>query len=609
MPQTQLRLLGRMLDVLGPLIETADTALRDGRAELDGFDDLVASGPLERLVVSELVWLKLNPSEFARRVVEREALRRRPEYRDRSEQRAVLLAVDSGARMLGALRLPALAGMLALAASAHRRSARFLWTSTGFGGQPEWVEGLSRRGLSRFIRQTGVRGLDEDFLSRAADAAPAEAEDAILWTIGRSGALGLGDAAGFHLQLEPKAAAGRSANGRLVDVAVRQGGRLLRSAALELPDDQICADTLRAPFSRPRSHGAHRRSQQWAPSYLTAETAGAALYARVGGELVVLAPHRRVLRIRLRGEATLLGVRYSEQSGCILVWRRDDAVHYARLSPTGMVTEGPAQAALAPTHPLLAEPSDERAIPGVIRVARRRGVVIASPGGLFYVLRRVDRGDGVGLDVEPVEHMTDLTLLAQADGALLCAKEQGSGADLFLASARRSERIRLRAPEGSPLRGVCAARRISDAAGVLVGAKGGWRWLAPHWRSEQAPPAPPAEEGAVCLGLAPPFGGDAGQDKDAVLRRPWSATFWSPARGFRVLFFDGAKWSDRSQSRPAPAGRVLGLCMFAGRIHGVLRFDDDGGAERLAALGRGGLAELEDIGDTAAFKEAPCVSL
>jgi hypothetical protein len=80
---------------VAPLIETADNALRDGLAELDSLDDIAPAGPLERLTVSELIWLKLLPGEFARRIAEGEALRRRPVYRDHAEDRSVLVLVYS----------------------------------------------------------------------------------------------------------------------------------------------------------------------------------------------------------------------------------------------------------------------------------------------------------------------------------------------------------------------------------------------------------------------------------------------------------------------------------------------------------------------------------
>ena len=54
----------------------------------DSLDDVANSGSLERLLTSELMWLKLMRGEFARRVAEGEALRRRPIYRDPADDRA-----------------------------------------------------------------------------------------------------------------------------------------------------------------------------------------------------------------------------------------------------------------------------------------------------------------------------------------------------------------------------------------------------------------------------------------------------------------------------------------------------------------------------------------
>ena len=184
MPETHVLVLGRLIASMLPLIESEENALRDGLAELDAFDDVAASGPLDRLMISELMWLKLLPREFSRRVAEAEALRRRPVYRDRADDRAVIVVIDNGPQMLGRRRLVALAALLALAALAHRRGDRFLWAATGHIGSA-WQEGVSRRALSRFINQTNGSDIDDDDVGLLLEEVPRAPDDeaSLVWLL------------------------------------------------------------------------------------------------------------------------------------------------------------------------------------------------------------------------------------------------------------------------------------------------------------------------------------------------------------------------------------------------------------------------------------------
>lgn len=638
MPEPHLRVLGRLLETIGPLIETADAALRDGLAEMDGFDDLIAAGPLERLVQSELIWLRLNRAEFARRIVEREALRRRPEYRDRAERRAVLLAIDSGAEMLGRRRLVALAGLLALAAAARRRGARFLWTSTGFEPGPGWIEDLSRRTLSRFIRQTSVAGLSPAGLERAVANLPADAHgpgrEAILWTIGPAG-LDLAPAApSFRLEIaEPRAeqadtpasapaqATPPPAPRARIEVVGPSG--LLRSAELDFPSDRLCADMLRAPFRAPDSHFNSRDGRQdgrqdgsrdgtgWAPRVIASEPNEGVVYARFNRDIVVIAPWGRILRLRLGDDGRLLGLRLT-RGGCIVVWRRDGALRRVRIGLDGALSQPPAETRdatlLSDEHPLIAAAHPDDALPPLLRSTKRRGAMLAAPDGRLFFVKGLGDAETGGLEVSPVAHLADLRVIARADDRILAHRGHDRDGPLVLANPRRSERDPLRGRQGLSS-GVRSAHRIGGMAGVLAALKSDWAWLPPlGWEGD--PPQPEIPPGAHCLGVSAPAAippPRAGAQQARWARCSWTATVWTSQNGLRRHSFNGRDWSVRPLSSPALDGRVLGMATSRRRAYAVTARASGETSIQAFSLDHGGAADR--IETSAAFREAPCVAL
>lgn len=628
-PAAQVRLLGRLLEALAPLIETAEAARRAGREELDSYDDLANAGPLDRLLASELLWLKLSPPEFARRLAEGEALRRRPDYLEPAEDRAVFAMIDCGAAMLGRRRLVALAGLLALAASAERRGAALYWTTTGFGAAPEWTKGITRRGLSRFVRQTSIEGLGGAFVARAWAAAPASrprgGPEPLLWLIQPmgAGALDIGDAqtmgsaptdAPFLLEIgeRPPRRALQEDRPR-AQLTVRRGAASLASAEVAYPAERLCAEALRAPFKAPPPP-TEAGAAIWAPQRLTLDPAGRALLYRDGAEIFALAPGGAALRVHLREETELIGLRVGDAGACLALWRRGERLHLGRIDFRDGHLRTVRKTIVAPDSPFASEAHAPHALPPVLRVASD-GVLAATPGGRIYKLGFSARDDGDRFEMRPSGHLSDLQLLARVGHDWLCLSDSPQSETPLLVGLRRGARRPLGGAARLLAQGVRGALAVPGDAGVLAETKSGWRWLTRLRGAERAePPQPALPKGVFCLSAAagPAYARQPSQKSGR--RPPWSLVFWSADGGVQRAEFGGAHWryakSARGVTQAALGGRARAMTAALGAVYAAR--DDGGDASALVSFPFGdqpfeGGVVVET--ETRRIREAPCVRL
>ncbi|MEL6977936.1 MAG: hypothetical protein AAGM38_04565 [Pseudomonadota bacterium] len=602
-PPADLRVIGALMASLSPLIELAGERLRDGRAELDSFDDLIAEGPLERLIASEFLWMSLAPQEFARRIAEREALRRRPRYQDPAEDRAIAVIVDCGPEMLGRPRLAALASLLCLGASAARRGLKFLWRSTAFAQEPFWVEGLSRRDLARFAHQTTYRGFGPERVAEALETAPLGVEERLLWIVSAAEAemaaqsaaipfptpaslspsASLSPPASASLQASPPVSPSPPASisehriiiretwpdrpgaerARLAEAVVTGPGGFRRAATIAFPEETACAALLRAPFRvaapAPSGHG----GASWAPPHLCRGADGTGLCWRNGRALAFRFGRLGGLRVRLPDGAALLGLRARQDNVAEIVTAADGVLSLARVSGRGTVETSAIQ--LAAEHPLIAERHPPEACPPLLRLGRSARVALASPEGALYALRAA-RWDGLGgLCVEPAPQLLNHRFLGRSGAWILCVGARAP--NLVAAHARHGRRVTFEDdPDQSLEAPISGFAFISEQAGALVRGAGGWRWLRPIGAGPAEPPPPEMSDGllvSVSCGAAPGAAGGAGSPSSSLSSSPpppaWSALFWTPETALRRASFHRGAWRVARSHAPKLTGALRAI--------------------------------------------------
>ncbi|MGI9423448.1 MAG: hypothetical protein ACR2PA_09660 [Hyphomicrobiaceae bacterium] len=618
MPEAHLLVIGQLIAAISPLIESHENALRSGLAELDAFDDIAAAGPLDRLMTSELMWLKLMRGEFARRVAEGEALRRRPVYRDRADDQAVVVLIDNGPLMLGRRRLIALAALLTLGASALRRGDRFLWAATGHVG-PAWQEGLSRRALSRFINQTGADGLDATTVDTLMRTAPIEAADdrAIVWTIAPKHTV-FGDwlpRYRFEVdELWPAPSSPGAAHERAyrADVAVISELGVRRSAGFAFPDEQSCADTLRAPFRAKNQFGAHSDSTNWAPAWISREADDGAAILRDANGIALYRRHFAPLRVDFDDDVTLLGARWPGNGPCALVLRQHDEVHAIRFNDTGHIFER-GSTTLAADHPLVADDHGPAAMPPLLRLGRKAAFTIAAPNGQLFALSFLSDAVHSALSVALAEQTKDLRLLARSRTWLLCDTERGGQRAFILVHSRTGRRMFLRRdPALAQSRRFAHCEVIGETGGLLAHIDGEWRWIAPAWwnQAEQTT-TPPVPGDAILLRVDP-----IEHTRNAVLtshsssqpvgQRRWNAWFWSPGHGLEEWSFAGGTWTQFQRPAPTIDGQVTAMVMIGKDV--LARVVDDDDMARLLEFRLGSAAQPKTQDGPRWWENATCVN-
>jgi hypothetical protein len=637
MPDEEIRLLGSLLAAITPLIETADDSLRSGLDELDGFDDVIAAGPLERLIPSEFLWLKAMPIEFVRRIAEREALRRRPVYQDPADDRGVVLLLDSGPAMLGRRRLAALAALFAIGVATRRRGARLLWSSTGFSRAPLWFDGVDRRGLARFMGQTATRLLTPEFCTERLEALATPRESDAFWFVGPSGTSlealipdfsitidepwpdarppgrGIGDAS------TEGSDADRADRPASLRISLHAGDELRRQTDIALPEEQLCAAALRAPFqvrAGPKTGSEGLRSSlqdTWAPRLMSQEGDGGAVTMWLGNELVVRGPGHRRLRITLPEGAELMGVRAAAQTSCTVVWRQESELYRALITQPARDPEI-RMARLSPDHPLLIENHPPETVPLLFRFGRADGVNVASPSGQIYSLAAVDEWTSETLGVTPLEHAGELRVRAWATNALLCMKTSQPERAPVLRRLRTSRQSPLDFESARPISG--AVRQcvvVGEIGGALIADDQGVFWAPPPAAfGAEPPPQPEIAADAIILNVTAPrdartLGG--GDPRDLV----WHAVVWSPDLGLMEHRYDKGAWAQRAYDAPAVPGQIVAMARV-GKVFYALSdtdaFDlssDDGGLT-LFQFRRGDEA-VQTCLDAGWLAEAPCVAL
>lgn len=614
MPEAHILLVGRLMAAVAPLVETADNALRDGIAELESLDDIAPAGPLERLLVSELVWLKLLPGEFARRIAEGEALRRRPVYRDRADDRAVLVVVDSGSQMLGRRRLLALAVLLTLGAAAHRRGDRFLWTSTAFMGDAPWQDGLSRRGLSRFINQTGAEGLGAKALDRLLQVAPVDPSDeaAVVWTIAPKNNDFGEFAPQYRFEIDEiwsrsKPADGAGALRYAAEMTVTSNRGSRTTARVAFPEEQICADVLRAPFRARPVAGDADHPTGWAPSWIAPEADGNAAYFRDDRGIAIYRRYAPRLRVNLVREDHLLGVRSPASGQGAVVWRQGSEIHVVRFDGDGAISRR-GSTTLADDHPLIAQSHPDPAVPPLLRFGKKAAMVVGAPDGRMFDIAFLQTVDDGRIAVSAVQQTQDLRILARTRTWLLSEREKYDPDILVLANARDGRRITLRnVPSISRSNRVRQCAVIGETGGALVALKDGWHWLYPTSWSDFDSRRPPVARNAFLLRIDPHQHERASKYAGNANRRSWAAWFWSQAAGLEQYFFDGEAWSCHSRHAPPLPGRVVAMTLLGRNVFALSR--GDGGGNQLVEFRFKGAAPAKVLSGPCWWEEATCVML
>lgn len=592
MPESHLHVIGRLMDALAPLIESQETALRSGRAEIDSFDDIAAAGPLDRLLTSELVWLKLMRGEFVRRIAEGEALRRRPVYRDPADDRAVVVLLDNGPFMIGRRRLVALAALLTLGAATMRRGDRFLWAATGHVGPP-WQEGISRRALSRFINQTGAEELSARALEPLLRDAPVDTTgtNAILWSIAPKHTDFGGWLPSYRFEVDeiwpdpPTSDDDGTRQAYRADVTVISDRGIRRSARFAFPDEQSCADTLRAPFRAQSGLGSAVGSTNWAPGWISREADDGAAILRDGDGIVFHRRHFAPLRIDLAENDELLGARWPGNGPCAIVLRQGAEIHAIRFSPDGHFFER-GSTTLADDHPLLAETHPTSAVPPLLRLGRKAAFTVGAPNGQLYAISFLSDAAHSALSVSLAEQTKDLRLMARSRTWLLCDTERGDQRTFVLIHARNGRRVFLRRDATLvQCQHIAHCEMIGETGGALLRVDGGWRWIAPAWWNQaEETVQPQISTDAILLRVDPIQHARnavlaSHRDNHPMNARRWNALFWSPEHGLEDWSFANGDWSRHRRQAPNIDGQVTAMVLIGKEI--LARVSDDDDAIRL----------------------------
>lgn len=615
MPEDQVRLVGATLEAIAPLVEAAEEERRAGRAELDGFEDVIPRGAIERLLLSEFAWASIAPSEFLRRIAENEALRRRPVYQDPTDDRALVLLLDNGPSMLGRRRLIALGALFSLGLSARRRGAKLLWTASGFAREPLWMEGIDRRGLSRFIHQTAAQDWTEaQVRERLATGPGAEAAGA-LWLVGAAGAISERVGAGYRLEIdeiwpEPGRSVGPARPEALRARLVGASG-VRREARVRTPPERLAAATLRAPF-RAASAPEPADATGWTPSWLALESEGGAMLFRRGDRLIVRGPGRQTLAIQLPDGGEPLGVRTLGRQRSAVFWREGGALGLAFLDPRDQrptIQRG----LLADDHPLMSGRIEAHHAPPALRPGKSAIPAIAGPDGGAHQVARLDDWAVAGVEVSPVGALQDLRIVAWAQGWVLARRAAAPEEGLVLHRLRSGRRRRLAIGERPIAPPVRSCSPIGETGGVLIADAEGVLWIPSTSMGEGDPapqPGPPRE--AFVLSVFP--GGHASPFRPGapMRHRRWSLEAWTPDQGLVTYAFDGDAWRSWSSRAPSLPGATLAIARSGKVFYAMVRDADDdeneGARTRILEFRRND-RQAKDSADSPWLRGARCVRL
>lgn len=596
MPEPQLRVLGRLMASIGPLVETVERALQTGVEEFDGYDGVAAAGRIERALVSELLWRQLAPVEFVRRVAENELLRHNPVHRDRADDRAIIAMIDCGPRILGRRRLVALATLLCLGVAARRRSARLIWCSTAFDPADPWRDGLDRRGLAMFCQRTGMSGLTPALSETLWSAAPEQAREreTVLWGIGPAGFdLGAIEAANRLEVDEVGLWRGeewiQEAEARLT---ASSGAR--RLARFAYPEEEVCAALLRAPF---RAGASKQKAEEvgwgvgWAPRWLSGNTDDHGALLRMADGVLAMHGTEPQWFLELKPEMALMGLRWLENGPRAALWREGGRLLAAQLDEQGSVFWR-GEAVLDVDHPLIAQSHPAGSLPGLIRGAGRKRLLASAPDGSIYEVGFGDPDGGVL--VEPARGLETFRLLARRRTWMLGWRVGDPPGRYLAVHTRKDTRIALQSDtEASALAQVDLFWPIHEKGlGALVRERSGWRWLTcgepPEWLTP-----PPLGEDAALIALH-----HQAVSPNHAERVGWiAAHFWSFEDGLQkaVLRADGQWRLQGGDPFAAPAAERSEILAIDSRIYALAESETASGPLRLVADAHKGEVEIRDF--------------
>ena len=384
------------------------------------------------------------------------------------------------------------------------------------------------------------------------------------------------------------------------------------TAHVTFPDEQICADVLRAPFRVKPKAGDADHLTGWAPSWIAPEADGNAGYFRDDQGIAIYRRYAPHLRVNLVREDHLLGVRSRVNGQGVVVWRRGDEIHVVRFDNDGAISNR-GSTTLAGDHPLIAQSHPDPAVPPLLRCGRKAAMVVGTPDGRLFDIAFSQTVEEGPITVSAVQQTQDLRILARTRTWLLCDREKYEPDVFVLANARDGRRMTLRnAPNISQSNRIRLCAVIGETGGALVAVKDGWHWLCPTSWSDFEPPRPPVARNAFLLRIDPHQHERMSKHAGAAIsrnaqERSWIAWFWSQAAGLEQYFFDGEAWSCYSRDAPTLEGRVVAMTLLGRNAFALSR--GDGGDSQLLEFRLKSAAPAKIHSGPCWWEEATCVML
>lgn len=155
MDTPMMAVIGGILGALSDRLDMIGAFQNQSEGDFVGYDGLENRGKLANLLETEWLLRELDADDFVRRIAEGEVLFRRREFQNSGKRNTLAVILDCGPWMLGRNRLVGLAALFYLALRAERTGAEISWIVPGSTAEtkPNWVSGLSRETINRYLGQ------------------------------------------------------------------------------------------------------------------------------------------------------------------------------------------------------------------------------------------------------------------------------------------------------------------------------------------------------------------------------------------------------------------------------------------------------------------------
>ena len=277
----------RLDRIIGPL----RSSQRRGDGEPDGVDGLARRGSYERLLISEWLLADEIPLEFARRAANNEHTFLQIARREPQGAPLCVALFDTGPNQIGAPRLAHLAALVVLFRRAQNGGAHFRW---GVFQDDNLHETLTESNIRALILARSSREANRDDWTRWRDVVQGfnAKEPPELWIVGgerlqrEHRVLDVQDAHVSLLQIRDD----WEVSSRQVWAQVLTREETKREIALELPDEKLCAQLLRDPFSVVAAEGKRTNSRYASAGNFIWGGEGKLLSRSVDGRTLVVYP-------------------------------------------------------------------------------------------------------------------------------------------------------------------------------------------------------------------------------------------------------------------------------------------------------------------------------